>query len=222
MNLNSMVDVLVHNNVIESDIVEQTMRKVDRKTFVPNLVEPYEDAPIPCGFNATISAPHIYGIFLELLKDHLQPGASVLDLGGGTGYSSALFGSIVGKKGKVVSIEHIPELSNLARSNLEKELPKLWKSNVFEILEMDGFNGYPKLAPYDVILIGAACEKIPKSLLLQLKPWGRLLSPVGPQDKSQYLTIVDKLPDGTVNITRGTKVKFTPFTSKEEQLSLRY
>ncbi|NWW18381.1 PIMT methyltransferase, partial [Falcunculus frontatus] len=84
----------------------------------------YQDYPQPIGYNATISAPHMHAMALELLKDHLRDGSTVLDIGSGSGYLTtcmALMASILDdKKGKVVGIDHIKGLVDLSISNISK------------------------------------------------------------------------------------------------------
>jgi protein-L-isoaspartate(D-aspartate) O-methyltransferase len=96
------------------------MEQVDRGLFVPPNELPYIDNPMPIGYNATISAPHMHAACLELLSGHLQPGMCALDVGAGTGYLTAAFGMMVGKEGRAVGIEHIPELTHQAIENVER------------------------------------------------------------------------------------------------------
>ena len=85
------------------------MAKVDRKNFIPeeNFHSAYTDMPRPIGWSTTISAPHMHGLTLEKVKDYLTPGATVLDVGTGSGYIAACFAEMVGKDGKVYMLDHI-------------------------------------------------------------------------------------------------------------------
>nr|DAD34400.1 TPA_asm: hypothetical protein HUJ06_005040 [Nelumbo nucifera] len=96
------------------------MEKIDRGSFVPDGNPPYVDSPMQIGYNATISAPHMHATCLELLKENLQPGMHVLDVGSGTGYLTACFALMVGPQGRVVGIEHIPELGASSIENIQK------------------------------------------------------------------------------------------------------
>lgn len=78
-----MVEQLRRNGVIHSEKVAEVMQTIDRGLFVPEGTAPYVDSPMPIGFNATISAPHMHATCLELLKDCLQPGMHALDVGSG-------------------------------------------------------------------------------------------------------------------------------------------
>eukprot|EP00494_Astrolonche_serrata_P017373 UN17556 len=96
------------------------METIDRALFVPEGFTPYIDSPMPIGYNATISAPHMHATCLELLKDHLQPGMHALDVGSGSGYLTACFAMMVGPEGRAVGIEHIPELIAASTENVER------------------------------------------------------------------------------------------------------
>ncbi|KAG0578067.1 hypothetical protein KC19_5G202600 [Ceratodon purpureus] len=86
------------------------MSQVDRKFFVPIAKNAYKDVAQVIGYGATISAPHMHSYCLSLLADHTKPGASVLDIGSGSGYLTAVFGLMVGETGRTVGVERIPEL----------------------------------------------------------------------------------------------------------------
>jgi protein-L-isoaspartate(D-aspartate) O-methyltransferase len=108
--LNKLVDHLIASQVIRSTKVANVMRAVDRGDFYHGAGA-YEDCPQAIGYNATISAPHMHAFALEWLKDVLVPGAKVLDVGSGSGYLCAAFYEMTERKGKIVGIEHIEELS---------------------------------------------------------------------------------------------------------------
>ncbi len=80
-----LISSLQKNGRITSQKVADAMEQIDRAIFVPQEEPPYMDHPVPIGYNATISAPHMHAICLELLKDHLQPGMHALDVGAGFG-----------------------------------------------------------------------------------------------------------------------------------------
>ena len=81
-----LVSTLQKNGRITSQKVADAMDQIDRGIFVPPGEPSYMDHPVPIGYNATISAPHMHAICLELLKDHLQPGMHALDIGAGVGH----------------------------------------------------------------------------------------------------------------------------------------
>lgn len=212
-----MVEQLQRYGVIHSEKVAEVMQTIDRGLFVPEGTAAYVDSPMPIGFNATISAPHMHATCLELLKDYLQPGMHALDVGSGTGYLTACFAIMVGSQGRAVGIEHIPELASWSIKNIEKSAaaPRL-KEGALSIQVGDGRLGWPDAAPYDAIHVGAAAADIPKALIEQLKPGGRLVIPVG--TFFQDLQVIDKGEDGSISVRSETSVRYVPLTSREEQL----
>ena len=114
----SLVEALFTNNIIKSKEVRDTMVQVDRGNYVRQNA--YMDAPQSIGFNITISAPHMHAHALELLKEHLRPGMRALDVGSGSGYLTACMALMVGETGVAVGIDHIPDLVELSRANLQK------------------------------------------------------------------------------------------------------
>ena len=109
------------------------------------------DSPQPIGKAATISAPHMHGYCLELLKDHLLPGNKALDVGSGSGYLTSVFAHMVGKERKAVGVEHIPDLVKQSLKNTSRDpaTSPLLQSGNLELLEADGKSGHATEAPYD-------------------------------------------------------------------------
>ncbi|AAB88934.1 protein-L-isoaspartate O-methyltransferase [Archaeoglobus fulgidus] len=195
--------------------VYEAIRKVPRHLFVPESYknEAYVDTPLPIGYGQTISAPHMVAIMCELLD--LREGDKVLEVGTGCGYHAAVTAEIVGKSGKVISIEYIPELAERARAILKA----LGYDNV-EVIVGDGSKGYEKEAPYDKIYVTAAAPDIPKPLIEQLKPRGRMVIPVG--DSVQWLIIVEKDESGNVRKKNWGSVRFVPLRGEYGFKSVRY
>ncbi|KAH9617741.1 hypothetical protein KSS87_010314 [Heliosperma pusillum] len=212
-----LVSQLQRYGVIHSEKVSEVMETIDRGLFVPEGTAAYVDSPMPIGHNATISAPHMHAMCLDLLHDKLQPGMHALDVGSGTGYLTACFALMVGREGRVVGIEHIPELVTWSIENIKKSAaaPFLEAASL-SIHDGDGRQGWPDAAPYDAIHVGAAAPEIPKALIEQLKPGGRLVIPVG--TFFQDLQVIDKKEDGSISIRTETSVRYVPLTSREEQL----
>lgn len=195
--------------------VYEAIRKVPRHLFVPESYKngAYVDTPLPIGYGQTISAPHMVAIMCELLD--LREGDKVLEVGTGCGYHAAVTAEIVGKSGKVISIEYIPELAERARAILKA----LGYDNV-EVIVGDGSKGYEKEAPYDKIYVTAAAPDIPKPLIEQLKPRGRMVIPVG--DSVQWLIIVEKDESGNVRKKNWGSVRFVPLRGEYGFKSVRY
>ncbi|PIN22493.1 Protein-L-isoaspartate(D-aspartate) O-methyltransferase [Handroanthus impetiginosus] len=212
-----MVAHLQNYGVIRSKKVAEVMETIDRALFVPEGTPPYVDSPMQIGYNATISAPHMHAMCLELLENNLKPGMHALDIGSGTGYLTACFAVMVGPQGRAVGVEHIPELVEASIKSIQKSAAApLLKEGSLSVHVGDGRQGWPEAAPYDAIHVGAAAPKIPPALIEQLKPGGRLVIPVG--NIFQDLQVVDKNTDGSLSVRSETSVRYVPLTSREAQI----
>ncbi len=191
-----------------SESVVNAMIEVPRHLFIPPYYrnEAYNDYPLPIGHGQTISAPHMVAIMCNLLD--LQDGMKILEIGTGTGYHAAVVSRIVGEKGRVITIERVPELAEKAKEIYES----LGYKNIHVIVG-DGSKGYEKEAPYDRIYVTASAPKIPESLLFQLKHGGKLLIPVG--DFIQHLYIVEKDEYGQIHRKSWGAVRFVPLVGDE-------
>ncbi len=181
--------------------VMDAMAKVPRHEFVLLELRPYAyaDTPLPSGFDKTISQPFIVAVMTDLLE--LRPTDTVLEIGTGLGYQSALLAELAQH---VYTIEIIEELALQARQRLARQ----GHANV-SIRIGNGCAGWPEHAPFDKIIVTAAPELIPAPLIYQLKPGGKMVIPAGLPD-SQQLILVEKDADGAVSTREILPVRFSP------------
>ncbi len=179
-----MVDLQVAGRGIADPRVLAAFRSVPRHEFVPETLAEfaYEDTPLPIAGEQTISQPYIVAVTLEALQ--LQGGERVLEIGAGSGYAAAVSSRLVKE---VFTVERLVSLAESAR----ERLARLGFHNV-HVLCGDGTLGWPEHAPYDAIAVAAGGPEVPKALLDQLAPGGRLVIPVGPDETSQTLMRVTR------------------------------
>ena len=190
------------------DIELNAFKEVSREEFIPENLKnaAYQDMPLPLVRGKTISQPTTVMIMTHALE--LNPGEKVFEIGTGSGYQAAIIARIVGAKGKVITTEVVPELVQFARQNLRKA-----NINNAIVYEEDGSNGMPVDAPFDKIIITAACKEFPKPLLEQLKPNGIIVGPVG--DKyEQEMVRGTKDKDGHLQLEFLGQFLFTPMYGK--------
>ncbi|KAG0320376.1 hypothetical protein BGZ99_004534 [Dissophora globulifera] len=190
-----LVNRLVQAKLVHTEAVKQAMLAVDRGHF--SKYKPYEDAPQTIGYNSTISAPHMHAAALESLSPFLFPGAKVLDVGSGSGYLTACMAEMVGPQGRVVGVEHIPELVVKSEENTKKGHLDFMEEKRLAFYTADGRTGYRQDAPYDCIHVGAAADSMHEELVDQLKAPGRMFIPVD-EGLGQAIYVVDKDEHGRV------------------------
>ncbi|KAH3743765.1 rhamnose/proton symporter RhaT [Pelomyxa schiedti] len=212
-----MVSRLVRDRHIRNARLALAMKKVNRSYFV-NAPDPFVSAALPIGFGATISEPSMAAIGLDVVTEVINPGSTVMDIGSGSGYTSAILALLVGPTGHVVAIDHIPDLVKQAQANISKLDHTLLKRITF--LVSDAKFGSAANGPYDAIYAAAAPEQIPPELVEQLKVGGRLLIPVGPATSFHQLIQVDKLEPGKPpQIKNLGTVRFVPLDNPEDQVT---
>lgn len=194
------------SKVFNNPAIKEAFEAIDRQDFVTDdyKVEAYEDYPLPTMGGQTISQPTTVAFMLELLDP--KPGNTVLDIGSGSGWTTALLGHLVGKEGKVIGLEIKPELVELGQENIKKYKNL---SNI-EIKQADKETGYYRNAPYDRILAGAAFTKseIPLELMLQLVNGGIMVVPVG-----DSIIKYEKVDDDQFYETKYPGFAFVPYMS---------
>jgi len=198
--MGELIKHLIEAGNLKSKEIITAFEAIDRKDFVPSehQAEAYGDYPLPIGRGQTISQPTTVAIMLELLQP--QRGEKILDVGSGSGWTTALLAQIVGKEGKVFGLEKIAELAEFSKNNLKKyHLPQA------EIFIAGKELGLPAQAPFDRILVSAAAQELPQSLVDQLKPDGAMVIPV-----NDSVWQVRKLPEGKLAIEKHWGFSFVP------------
>ncbi len=187
--------------------VLEVMGRIPRHRFVAKdlLDVAYADQPLPIGQGQTISQPYIVALMTQAARP--KPTSRALDIGTGSGYQAAVLAELCKE---VYSIEILKPLADSARSRLTA----LGYKNI-TIRVDDGYRGWPEKAPFDVIIVAAAPDRVPQPLVDQLASGGRLVIPVG--NFFQDLLVIEKQKDGTIRRESVAPVRFVPMRGEAEK-----
>lgn len=187
---------------ISDQAVLRAMEEVPREIFVAPMFagSAYADQALPIDCGQTISQPYVVAYMTEQLE--VEPHHHVLEVGAGSGYQAAVLSRLARD---VVSIERYRTLAESARQRLET----LGYSNV-SILAADGICGAPEQAPFDRIIITAAAEEVPDTLVDQLAAGGKLVLPLGPRHGTQHIVKLTKAAGGELTRQNLLAVRFVP------------
>ncbi len=166
-----LIEYWIKSNTVSDKMLIEAFRAVPREKFIHDhqLEEAYGDYPLPIGQGQTISQPTTVMIMIQAME--LKKTDKVLEVGAGSGWCAAIMSKLCKE---VITTEIISGLVDFASNNLKKCNIK----NV-KIVNWDGSKGYEKEAPYNKIIITAACPRIPKPIIGQLKENGIVIAPVG-------------------------------------------
>jgi protein-L-isoaspartate(D-aspartate) O-methyltransferase len=172
-----LIQMLIVQGDLNNPAIIEAFKTVKRADF---MVEGTKEraainSPVPIMWGQTISQPATVAFMLELLEPALNE--RILDIGSGSGWTTALLSKIVGEKGKVTAIEFFPALKEFGEKNTKK-YP--FAAGVAEFICGDGFKGCQENAPYDKILVSAEACELPIELKKQLKIGGKIVIPIGP------------------------------------------
>ena len=192
---------------VRDELVLDAMRKVPRELFLPEKLREfaYEDSPLPIAGEQTISQPYIVAFMAEALM--LKGGEKVLEIGAGSGYAAAVLSEIAAN---VYTVERLGPLAEKAAATLAE----LGYDNV-HVLHGDGTRGWPEHAPYDAIVVAAGGPQVPELLKEQLKIGGRLVIPVGSDQRSQELVRVTRISANEYRSEDIADVRFVPLIGEE-------
>lgn len=155
------------------DRIDIAFKKVPRENFLPEPAKSRADidAPVAIGYGQTNSQPYTVRLMLGWLD--ARPGQKVLDVGSGSGWTTALLAELVGQTGEVHAVEKLPQLVKFGQNNVSK----LGYENV-QFHQAGKKFGWPGAAPYDRILVSASAQQLPPEPLEQLKVGGKIVIPV--------------------------------------------
>lgn len=170
------LESLIEEDWLESKNIIEAFKQVEREDFLPedkkNLAGLNQALPI--GHGQTISQPLVVAFMLEKLAP--QEGDKILDIGSGSGWTTALLSEIVGENGRVIALEIISELKDFGEENVSEY--NFVEKGVAEFICKDGREGYKKEAPYDGILASASAEELPSPWKKQVKVGGKIVAPI--------------------------------------------
>ena len=186
--------------------VMKVMASVPRDEFVPDNMKhaAFVNGPLPIGDGQTISQPYIVALMTDMLA--IEPEHTVLEIGTGSGYQTAVLSQLCKQ---VYTVECIAALSERACVHFRR-----LKYENIEATIGNGYKGWPEHAPYDGIIVTAAASHIPEALIEQLKPGGKLVIPVGGAYTSQTLMLVRKDEQGEIDIDSVLGVVFVPLVDE--------
>lgn len=203
----SLISELISEGILKSPVIISAFQKIKRADFIAEDLKPEVGGnyPLPIGYGQTISQPLTVALMLELLQP--QPGNSVLDVGSGSGWTTALLAQMVGQRGKVFAIERQRRLKTFGEGNAEKYGFVTSGRAVF--LLGDGSRGLPAAAPFDRILVSAAALQVPPALIQQLTVTGRLVLPID-NPSEQGLELIIKQKNNTIKVEKIPGFVFVP------------
>jgi len=199
----SLIAELKEKGVLRSPSVMRALQKIDRVHFVPQELKhiAYKDAPLPIGSGQTISQPYTVIFMLERLD--VQPGATVLEIGYGSGWQTALLAQMVGRKGKVYAMEVLTRLCALGEKNL-RHYPSLLPRTHLRCQNASA--GWHEGAPFERIIAAAEVKEVPAAWREQLRAGGKMIYP-----QSGSLVLEAKHAGG-FDLQKFPGFAFVPFT----------
>ncbi len=214
MEENTNEDLIKHlekNTEVLNSVLKDALRSIDRKDFIDEdyQIEAYYDYPLPIGFGQTISQPTIVVMMVSLLNP--QKGERVLDVGCGSGWTTAILGYLVGDSGEVVAIDIIEELVELTRNRLASYQDKSPNVVVFHSSEENAIYS----DKFDKILVNASFsseDKIPQKMKGSLREGGKMVAPV----KNDLVVFVKKEKQFIKEKTYLNMVSFVPYINEDK------
>lgn len=208
----NLIQGLIEDGWLETRRIIEAFGAVHRADFMPRDIKHLagQDFAFPIGWGQTISQPLVVAFMLEKLQPNR--GDKILDIGSGSGWTSALLAHIVGEKGKVIAIEVIPELKEFGEKNVSGY--NFIEKGIVKFVCADGAKGYKEQAPYDKILVSASAsaDRVPQEWKDQLKVGGRIVAPI-----ESSIWIFTKKPDKEFEEQEFSGFEFVPLIQNNGQ-----
>jgi protein-L-isoaspartate(D-aspartate) O-methyltransferase len=206
-----LTERLIHKGYLKTQEIIQAFKTIKRRDFVlPSMIDKSNiDEPLSIGCEQTISQPLTVAFMLELLEPRTDQ--KNLDIGSGSGWTTALLAEIVGKNGKVFGVERISELKVFGENNANKY--GFVDSGRTVFIVGDGSKGLSKYAPFDRIHVGAAANQVPEPLLEQLAVGGKMVIPEGID--FQNIVLIEKTAKGEYKRKSFPGFVFVPLIIKD-------
>jgi len=206
--MNRLVNDLIRKGYLVTDNVIDAFSKIPRDEFIPRDLKAQAEANIalPIGYGQTISQPLTVAFMLELLD--IKNDQNILDVGAGSGWTTALLAHAVGDAGSIIAVEVIPELCKQGEKNVNKF--SSIKKGIVQFYCQSAENGFEKNAPFDRILVSAAAVEIPAAFKDQLKVGGKLVIPI-----RNEIWFVEKKSQDDFKIEKFAGFSFVPFIEKK-------
>lgn len=206
--MEELVRELREKKILKNPRIIEAFLRIDRQDFIPSDMRgfAYTDTALPIGWNQTISQPFVVAFMLEKLGP--KKGSHILDIGAGSGWTTALLSEVVGSTGKVIGIEVVSNLAEFGKSNVATY--NFVKNGIVEFLCQDGSRGYEKYSPYDGILVSASLSKkgLPNAWQKQLKIGGKIVVPI-----KNSIWVFTKIGDKKFDEQEYPGFVFVPFVS---------
>ena len=201
-----MIERLREQGIVDEEVLA-AIAAVPRHVFVEEALasRAYEDTALPLGFSQTISQPYVVARMIEALLAGRDELGKTLEIGAGCGYQAAVLAQLTDE---VYAVERIAPLLAKAKANL-----RAIRQLKVRLKHADGQLGLPEAAPFDTIIVAAAAARVPRALLQQLAPNGRLILPLGVA--TQQLVMIERRAEGLLE-TRLEAVRFVPLLSGVE------
>lgn len=207
-----LIKALIKNGYLRTPEIILAFKKINRLDFVreEDKQEAEINLPLPIGHGQTVSQPATVAFMIELLGP--RPGQKIMDVGSGSGWTTALLSEIAGPDGKVFGIELLADLKDFGEHNVARY--NFIKKGIAVMIRGDGYEGLPEYAPFDKILVSAAAPEIPEKLLKQLKIGGRMVIPIGERFQTQELAVIDKIGEDEYEEKKFPGYIFVPLVKK--------